>query len=150
MFIIAFDPGGTTGWATYEDGEFDRGQIGHENHHRELYEMLESVGPDVVCYETFTYQIRNKHKYAAAAVNLISVEYIGVIKLWHQMQQRTNIELVARHASHAKSTWTDDKLKALGLWVPSNPHAMDATRHLLAHLIVDRKMTELLAPLRPT
>lgn len=159
MYVIALDPGGTTGWASFYDNPhetdmkvkrdlpiWDRGQIGPYEHHGELLDFLMSEKPDTICFEEFTYQIRNKSKYAAAAVNLISKEYIGIIKYFGQ---RANIELVARHASHAKSTWTDDKLKALGLWVPGNPHAMDATRHLLAHLVVDLKMTNLLAPLRP-
>lgn len=146
-FIVAFDPGGTTGIATYKDGVFAKEQIGPDEHHQALWEWMHEHRPTTVCYERFTYQVRKKNEYAHAHVNLIPREYIGLFKLYGATE---NIELVARHASEVKKLWTDDKLKVLGLYSRNMGHANDAIRHLLSHLVLDKKMKHLLQPLKPT
>lgn len=128
MKIIALDPGGTTGVATTilskQTNEcsliFTRQLTGA--HHTDLYKYFINESPNVIVYERFIYQDRKKK------VSLESVEYIGVAKLYTQL---TNKQLAPQMAASAKNLWTDDKVKALGLWQPGQPHAMDAVRHLL-------------------
>jgi hypothetical protein len=61
-------------------------------------------------------------------VVLASVEYIGIVKLHQQVFGTT---VVWQSATTAKAFWTDDKLRAYGLYAPGMKHARDATRHYL-------------------
>lgn len=132
MKIIALDPGGETGVASvtmYENGEFSyihtEDLVGE--HHYMLYNYLYNERPNVIVYERFVYQNRKKK------VELVSREYIGVVKLYSQV---IGTKLAPQMAADAKNLWTDDKLKALGLWVKGSTHQRDATRHLL-HFITN-------------
>lgn len=145
--VLAFDPGGTTGWAYASGGSstgldfgYDSGQIGPHEHHSELWSFLEAQWaplpstPLEITFESFEY--RNLSR---SGLVLVSKEYIGIIKLFCQHHDITPTE---RTASAAKHMISDDKIHALGLWKPSRPHAMDATRHLLTHLVVGKGIRE--------
>lgn len=136
MRIIAFDPGGTTGIAIYDDIELNeplwyRYSLSHDDHHWELWDELLTEGPfDAVVYETFTYQRRPLDK--GVSLELISREYIGIIKLAAKRHPNEIKNLVPQSPSQ-RMFWTDEKLRKLGLWV-SSPHERDATRHLLYYV----------------
>lgn len=157
MKILALDPGGTTGWAMMEDSEeplgleheqtwpgvsmvvrhnraWTRGQLGPEPHHSDLYALLELAHTEhdftVVC-ESFQY--RNQSR---PGLVLDSVEYIGITKLFAADR---NVKLTMQTASVAKTFVSDDKIKKLDLWYPGWRHSMDATRHLLYHLVTKRQ-----------
>jgi hypothetical protein len=123
MKVIALDPGGTTGWATYDGNEYKCGQL----------------GPDfIVVTESFQYR-QGKWR---PNVSLMSREYIGVTKLFCANNVHDYVE---QTAAQAKALVTDDKVKAMGLWHTGWPHAMDATRHLLFYLVTQcdgRKILE--------
>lgn len=135
--IMTFDPGGTTGWALWDpmrkyldEPYIKSGQIGPEQHHYELNILLDQYEPNRVIYERFDNR-------ANAAAELISLEYIGVIKLWAQCNQ-PRITLLDQGVSDMKA-WIEAKngyakLKATGLWIPGKPHENDARGHLLFHL----------------
>lgn len=134
--IIALDPGGTTGWAmlipTASTPTILVGQIGPHEHHKDLWKFLTKEEPDVIVNEAFVYQKRDR-------VNLMSREYIGVAKLYHQL---TGTPFLQWTASEGKFFWTDKKLEQLGLL--SRPldkfaHQNDATRHLLYYVTHKRK-----------
>jgi hypothetical protein len=150
VIILSLDPGGTTGWAMYKDdgvskSGFSCGQIGPEEHHYDLYTFLErehAKGMTVI-YEQFEWR-PNRHQNAAYGdryVELISKEYIGVIKCF--VQDRTSEvfhssarpRLVMQTAAEAKGFVKDDNIRKLGLWTPGLKHAMDAYRHMLYYLI---------------
>jgi hypothetical protein len=136
--ILALDPGVTTGWSYYngtrvlQSGQFKGSHLKFEGH-------LSEWASETIVYERFQYQRRDK-------VVLYPVEVIGVIKLY---AEKWGVSLFEQTPSQAKNLWTDDKLKTLGLWIPGKPHAMDATRHLLYHLVVTKGDREWLEPLRP-
>jgi hypothetical protein len=132
MRIIALDPGGTTGVATYETEHqiWDHCQIGPAEHHNALWNYLTDTEPDVIIYERFMYQRRELTR--GVTLNLDAVEYIGVVKLWYS--QHVNVELVCQTPHQAKMFWDDEKLKTVGLYITGAPHANDATRHLLYYL----------------
>ena len=138
MGIIALDPGVTTGWSFYnntrvlQSGEF-------KGTHMEFFQLLEQWDPHTIVYERFLYQRRDK-------VVLYPVEVIGVVKLYTEVH---DLLLFEQTPSQAKNLWTDGKLKKLGLWIPGRGHAMDATRHLLYHLVVTKGDRSWLEPLRP-
>lgn len=137
--VLALDPGGTTGWATYtarvvvdpftnaveyKDEGWNCGQLAGE-HHSELWKLLldnQSHDYQLVC-ERFEY--RNT---ARSGLVLDSREYIGVTKLFAQQRR---LPLTLQNASEAKGFVRDSHLKRLALWSSGNPHAMDAMRHLL-------------------
>lgn len=150
MKILALDPGGSTGYAQYdsERRSWLQGTLRGE-HHIALMNLLMSDNWDVVIYERFLYQRRELD--AGVSLVLDSVEYIGVIKLYHQsitaahgmvekssdsglhLVQFTVPELVMQ-APSSMQLWDDRKLKAAGLYTTDSPHARDATRHLLYYL----------------
>lgn len=142
--IIALDPGVTTGVALFDttcpSTPPRSWQIGPEDHHLTLWELFRRSAPDIIVYERFNYQRRDK-------VVLTSVEYIGLVKLW---QQSRGIKIYLQTSSQAMNLWTDEKLKKLGLYKPAMPHAMDAVRHLLYYLVItanDQSWLQLLRPL---
>lgn len=156
MKILAFDPGGTTGWAQFEieyiDGvpqwqlplfkHFTCGQIGdNAEHHLLLWKLLMREHPDIVIGERFD---NRGNEFA----RLMSKEYLGILKLWCELFEQ---EFVSQGASDAKGWVGNDKLDTLGLlaqprtkWV----HANDALRHMLFFLAVSgiKKHYELSRP----
>lgn len=128
MRLVAIDPGETTGLAFQNfEGEvrlWHWSQIGPQPHHDMLYCMLEEFKPDFIICERFTYQKRDK-------VVLTSVEYIGIAQLYLQRHKTEVKGFQLQTASQAKDFWTDSKLQTLDLWQPNQPHACDATRHML-------------------
>jgi len=155
--ILGLDPGGTTGWAlfsaeeryehddkavVYDKPKFTCGELGagdkHE-HHNELYELMELQQSDnyiIVC-ESFEY--RNT---ARAGLELISKEYIGVVKLFAQQRMLglSSQRLVFQTASMGKITQKSfvkkRNLQKLGLWYSTDGnHAMDGYGHLLFWMI---------------
>ena len=142
MKILALDPGITTGVVEFRD-ELDGDTFFLTQQwvlpHVAFFDNIEAMKPDIIVYESFVYQQRNK-------VELYPVEVIGVIKLYAQMH-RTPI--FVQSPSNAKGFMTDAKLKKMGLWKPGEKHAMDAMRHLMYHLIVTRKEIQWLESLRP-
>lgn len=167
--VLAFDPGGTTGWAWaslhahtiktsleeygivilediyLETGEFENKPLGH---YQELHEFITAAPtrldtPLEIVFEPFTYRQfitegkdggpqASRHK-----VELISAEYIGVIKL--ACSQLGLIYYDRFTPGEAKSYVTDKKLELLGwLQTPITPrrHQNDALRQLVKYLIV--------------
>lgn len=140
--IMALDPGGTTGWASwtaeriqgvaadsfeYKNVTWDNGQLGPE-HHKLLWSVLELMHVEncrIVC-ERFEY--RNTSR---AGLVLDSREYIGIAKLF---SQERGVPLEFQNASEAKGFVRDSHLKRLALWSSGYPHANDAMRHLLFYL----------------
>ncbi len=139
MMFVGLDPGGSTGVATWsgmytdvvERFEFDR-----PNHHRELYNWLHRQNPTVLIVEDF--------KWTTTPASLISKEYIGVCQLYSQFTG-TRMELQDRSM---KQFWSDDKIKAIGLWLPGKPHAIDALRHLLYYVTVRQNSRAFVTALR--
>lgn len=145
--VIAFDPGGTTGWASYSalqmpDGSFfnerfDCGQLGPKEHHKELYDLLlmQRVSEYHVVSESF--EFRNR---ARDGLVLISKEYIGVMKLF---AAESEVPLVMQTAAMGKGFISDSKIMRAQLWHPGWRHAMDATRHLLYYLVTRQNRMDL-------
>lgn len=163
--IIAFDPGGTTGWATYTavrmlppdlfeidkgkylpindsmyeyfDEEFTGGQLGPEKHHDELDMLLgmQHVEDFTIVCESFEYRNR-----ARAGLVLVSQQYIGVIE---RFAQERNVPLVMQSSSVGKITKKSfvrkENLEKLGLWVKGGAstwnHQMDSYGHLIQYMI---------------
>src|SRR5689334_2000985 len=86
--VLTFDPGGTSGWShavsrvenpELEDIELRTGEFGPGPHHQEIYEFIMQVQPEEVVTEPFHF--RQHMDNPRGKVELISCEYIGVIRL---------------------------------------------------------------------
>jgi hypothetical protein len=163
--IVAFDPGGTTGWAyadirqstTIEHNRadpvsndwivtFTQGMIGPHRHHLELYNFLELIATDdftIVC-ESFEY--RNDSR---PGLVLDSKEYIGVIELFHQQRsipraikyQTASMGKIRSKGHEAGALVKMSNLKQLGLWSLGDHgerHMIDATGHLLSYMLNEK------------
>jgi hypothetical protein len=163
--VLAFDPGGTTGWAQailaphmfvapdlvrLGDIELHTGEFGPKEHHDELYQSLvhwahdasvfELPPPEIVS-EPFHYRqnvVEEGEKFRGK-VELISAEYIGVIRL---ACAQLGLPYYDRFTpGEAKRYVPNKKLELLG-WLqrPLDPmrHRNDALRQLVKYLIVKR------------
>ena len=154
--IISLDPGGVTGWATftadrilpvapgekvrYENEQWQWGSFTTPEHHLELSLWLQDQQVEtthIVC-ESFEY--RNESK---PGLELVSREYIGVVKLFCQTWQ---VLLHLQTASMGKikehSFTKKVHLQRLGFWVPGKEHKdeMDALGHMLWYMIHDGRV----------
>lgn len=128
MVTVALDPGGTTGFSTYDGNRFNSYQINlkpYPSPHEVLYDHLSELRPSSVIYEAF------HHRIGQTNVVYTGVEYIGVVKLWCQVNK---IPIYSITSSTGKAFWTDYKIKALELYQRNLIHGMDALRVLLTHL----------------
>jgi hypothetical protein len=164
--VLALDPGGTTGWATYTakripvgglitegpaeyeyyDEKWACGQIGPDEHHYKLDRFLGHMHTQEFIVVCESFEFRNLDRRDRDNLNLMSREYIGVVKQWHQALEpegydTSGVKLVFQTAAQAKGFIPDKgpqankKIKDAGLWYPNQKHAMDATRHLLWYLV---------------
>jgi hypothetical protein len=153
--VIAIDPGGTTGWATFEvealrsTGEVhwrgktvakcfdDGGQLNQPNHHALLWELLVSQGADYVICERFEH--RNND-----FTELISLEYIGVVKAY---AQRFRVNLIMQGA-HQAFNFNDRGMKLDRLGLTLTPYkkwkdANAARKHLVYYLCTQMDYPEI-------
>jgi hypothetical protein len=127
MKILAFDPGGTTGWATWTDasGYGEWGQIGPESHHGALWTFLTVCRVDVIVCESFQLFKAND------AAELISLEYEGIVKAFAEVSQTR----IVMQGSAAKRWAHNGKLQRIGIHHPwEERHTADAKRHILYFL----------------
>jgi hypothetical protein len=150
--LTAIDPGGTTGWAgfdaqytegTFHEKKFHRGQLGPEEHHESLLGLLERrrTHNSIVICEAFD----NRDNPAA---RLISCEYIGVVKLFHQQSNAPVVFQGSQVCNGDNHFWSTEKLRRLDLSSPAMVHAQDAMKHLLHYMYFSMQCTWLVEALR--
>jgi hypothetical protein len=138
--VFGIDPGGTTGWSYIKDanlanlpqGESDlhiiAGQMSGDEDQQaiDLVRIINNVWPVAVIIEDFIPRKLDQSRHFLAPVRITAkIELL----LW-QNEHRWWRQMPAL----AKSTITDDRLKATELYQPGKPHANDATRHGLTYL----------------
>lgn len=138
--VIAFDPGGTTGWALFQvhpdamggdpdipvipniewwtAGEFT-GNL--DDQCDEAVELINSWPNARLVSEAFILRQLNAD---LAPVEMNAKMRWAFRPRYFSMQQ----------ASMAMSTVTDDRQKSWGLWVPGKPHARDGVKHAVTFL----------------
>lgn len=141
MRILAIDPGVTTGLCFYytELVRLERKQLEPE-HYSELFLELERFQPHVIICESFQNMSDLMQEDTTKPL-----EYIGVVKLYHEIAR---CKLGMQTASAGKEFWTDEKLKAVGLYERGRPHSNDATRHFLYYWTFTLKKNDYLQLLR--
>lgn len=168
--VLALDPGGTTGWFTYtaevlpaldtpyrthHDVKWASGHLGREEHHYQLYALLEMQAVQEFYIVCESFEFRNR---ARPGLDLSSKEYIGVVKTFIQERAKEPNApvLVMQTAAVGKAFGSDKKLEKLGIQVcpPSrwpHMHINDAGRHLVRFLCtqLSDEVPHLLNQLRP-
>jgi len=132
--IIVIDPGGTTGIVIINFDGYVQGfirkhfraiHIGNNSaHHKRLWTFLVHEHPDVIVCERFDNS-------GDAAAKMLSLEYIGIVKLYAELFE---VKTVWQGADMAKNWAPNDKLAMTTLTViPLSKwkHANDAMRHAL-------------------
>jgi hypothetical protein len=150
--VVALDPGGTTGIATayfpggitdptIDDFNIKTDELGPEEHHTALFNYLSvRVGgplPLTIITEKFEFRQHINKDHAKTKVELISREYIGLVKL---ICAQTGAHLKLQSSSQAKHFVPDKKLDLCGIMErPATPmrHRNDALRHLIRYLVID-------------
>lgn len=138
---IAFDPGKTTGFAVGEILMEDEQATEIKNRispgvmlvqtaqavmeHADIMNFLLDQKPDYIICENF--EFRQK---ARTGLVLISREYIGVVELYSQMNEECTL-VMQQPGMVINGHFSNDKLKALGMYRKGNIHANEACMHLL-------------------
>ena len=134
--MLAVDPGLSTGFASAEvDGamsvfSFEAWTVkGHmESVDQVRLAIVEGVD-EVVC-ESF--RISGATATKTQAGSLVAIEIIGAAR-W--ICYKRDVPFTLQTPADAKSFVTDEKLRALGWYVPGIDHSRDAARHLLLYLV---------------
>ena len=125
QLVLCLDPGGTTGYAYGEiaDDVFRyRGAGQSRLRGAGLWGMLESVSPAFLIAESF------ESRQGIVGVELVSRNLLGVCQLWAEVRDTNYSE---QSPGEGKGFYADAKLQKMGVWIPGNVHANDASRHLL-------------------
>jgi hypothetical protein len=127
--ILSLDPGGTTGVALFEVTEEDaeliwvkqieRGLQGFLNFH---WDVLEDMKIDRIIAESFTLR---EGIYGA---DLSPVYIIGALEALYPTTE------IVYQEPKLKPLVDNERLKKMGLYLPSKPHGMDAVRHGIIYL----------------
>jgi len=132
--VISLDPGGTTGYTlAYKDGpHLYVAPCQAELDHYGIFSLLATTRPNHVICEDFEYRPGIARPY----IVLVSLEYIGVIKLWCKARPPLNEEtpLFMQKAAQAigdNNFFNDLRLKRMGLYKRGVPHGLDSMRHFL-------------------
>lgn len=131
MRIIAIDPGGTTGVATWGDDGLAASQDTPDEVLDYLADALagrfaEDGRPGLVVCESFT--ISGATLKMSRGGSNTALETIGAARY---LCRRAGVEFRLQSPAEAKGFSTDEKLRRIG-WLPGLPdHARDAARHLL-------------------
>ena len=141
MKVLAFDPGGTTGiaflnWKSTENYKVQSSELGPQEHHVELWNLLHRMKPEAIVCESFDYRVKSSKGTKMPGINLISRNYIGIIELYCELN---DVPLYMQSPSQGgggykhSGFWKNDKLKKLDLYKApeGRQHMADALRHLL-------------------
>lgn len=132
-YIVAVDPGKTTGWAVYYEGAFSSGEMEDHMLFADFFEGSLTMGPDfakptaIVCED----YIVTPETIKKSRQNY-SLELIGILR-WFSHQAEIPFKL--QTPAQAKKFATDDKLKKLDWFKGGKGHADDASRHLLTYCV---------------
>jgi hypothetical protein len=127
--VLAIDPGETTGLAkAVLDEQRLVSVTGSEGviSPMQMFGLLDSISPDYLVAEGFEY--RNDSR---PGLVLYSRNLLGVCEMWAELR---NACFRTQSAAKGKGFYGNEKLRKLGYYESSSPHARDAIRHLLTFL----------------
>lgn len=131
--MLCLDPGETTGWARFLDGDLlDCGQEATGDRPALMAELVYELsvfeatdqGLSRIVYEE--YRVRGNKYNEHVGSEVVTIQHIGAIKV---VADELGVPLTKQTAGMAKGFATDRKLKAWGLWQSGLKHSNDAIRH---------------------
>jgi hypothetical protein len=130
---LVLDPGGTTGWAYFENGlPRAAGQVSDEG--ESIERLIDAKKPEVVVIEEYVlYPWRLKEQTWS---DCPEAQLIGVIRF---LCRKRGIRVRFQGANQAKQFCTDIRLKSWKFYLPNKKHANDATRHGAYYMLFGRK-----------
>lgn len=154
LHVLGIDPGGTTGWAlltvprasifgsqpasflTIDYGEFfgpeDEQAIAIARLAREVQSLDYKIGPALVVED---FDLLPHYSSTNAETVLSPVRIAAKIALLHHLGQTGDSKLIMQGRTIAKSTATDDRLRAWGLYIArEGDHIRDGMRHAITAL----------------
>lgn len=137
-FIVWLDPGATTGYASIdlESNVFTSRQYDLDGLREQLYALVPTVGRRMaIGWEMFI----STSGGAKTSTPGPSNEAIGVAR---SLAQQCGIQVLKPQPSAARNLGSPAFLRRLNWYKPGNPHANDASQHLLAHLLKMRPMPD--------
>jgi hypothetical protein len=120
MRLLCFDPGDTTGWAYFEDGEIIGGAFPLW---ARVDEMINEFKPDVIVFEAF--YLASKAARHLIGSSIPTIEVIGVIKF---LAKTSGIKYVSQ-PPYMRAGISLRRVRGLGT------HSRDAARHGIRYLI---------------
>jgi len=127
--LLALDPGETTGWAFFKDGEFV--EAGQFTGNRNFEELKSKFNPDVVVFEEFRlFPWKAKQ---LSFNTLPAAQKIGIILYIFK-----DCFLFKQSPSQVKFFFDDERLKSLDLWPKGVKHGRDAIRHGAYYLVFNK------------
>lgn len=139
--LLCLDPGNTTGWSLWIDGELaEWGQIvtyeesSKQYHYENVKSLMEETKPTVVHMENYRVYSHKLDRHTFSEVPTVRI--IGAFSM---MCQLGNIPTTFAMATDAKHFVTDEKLKKWGFWKDGMRHARDSIRHGIYHLVIMNK-----------
>lgn len=121
--VLGIDPGGTTGLASYNDGTWDVRQLPAAEvpaYTREWISWPWTEELHVVC-ERFV---------PSARVLSFQPDALELIGYTRYLCQQYGISFSLQSPGAAKTVFPNPLLKAIGAYVKSTPHGLDAARHV--------------------
>lgn len=140
--IVALDPGGTIGYSTYapplgtQEPQITQGQYKLKEFtdiRVWLHNLIDAVHPSVIVCESYHIYPHKLQEHTNSDVP--TLQLIGAIRI---IAADRGLPVVFQTAAQGKAFVTDLKLRAWNLYQKGQPHANDATRHLLRYLIFPR------------
>jgi hypothetical protein len=138
--ILSVDPGGTTGWCTFDAERFMSERIGPVPAEAEFADFLiradhwlaSNDRVTVVC-ERYVVSMETVKK-SRGDVNW-SMESIGVLR---HLCRKYGHTFVLQNVADAKKLASNELLKQVGWWARGQDHGRDAIRHLILWLATNR------------
>lgn len=142
-YVLALDPGETTGWAVFERNDGDKialvacGQASTwpmENCVAELTKLLDTYTPNIVVHELYAV-----YEWKAQDHSWSQVPTLRIIGCLETLCVQKKYSIVSQTAQVAKNFCTDEKLKTWGVYQVGLKHARDAIRHGIYFLLFGHK-----------
>lgn len=123
------DPGKTTGYVVWHDGEREEGELPAERFLEFAERIIERGDVDHVVCERYIITVHSARLTQAPW----SLEQIGVLR---HLCRKHDVKFHLQNVSDAKKFASEGRLKNLGWKRPrGDGHARDAQRHLLVYLV---------------
>jgi hypothetical protein len=145
LSLLVFDPGETTGFAHFRQGELSNGgQLATKTILEGAPLLLDTICmtmPTRVVMEDYrVYSWKSKqHEWEKLHTPQVIGAVRGLLACPHLYSKMAIIPVIMQMAVTAKQFCTDEKLKQWGFYIKGQPHARDAIRHGCYYLLFGSK-----------